>query len=156
MLLHLKTGLVALLLGLAGVSVAAAASFPWSKGDAAPPVAGIHLGDSRDRITEILGVPVETGKLGQNQETIRSRARGVTVAWTPSEGASVIFLDTRDGGDIDGIRLGDSRDQVLSKWGVPTNVQAGTAVYLAGAWWVVVKLDDANRVVQLYLGRVVQ
>ncbi len=145
--------LAALLLGVSGASLAAAPAFPWVSGDIAPPVAGIHLGDSLDRIKELLGEPVEKQKLGDYQESLRSRSRGVTVAWATADGAAVIFLDTREAGDIGGIRIGDTREEVLARWGAPSTVKDRTAMYLAGSWGVVLKLDELNRVSQLYLGR---
>lgn len=42
------------------------------------------------------------------------------------------------------------------KWGTPSIVDSGTAIYRAGVWGVVLKLDEKNCVAQLYLGRIQQ
>jgi hypothetical protein len=137
-------------------SIAGAPSFPWHDGDKAPIVAGVHLGDTQEQITQALGSPAETQKLGEHQLAFMFPLRGVTVAWASLDGAAIILLNTREAGDIGGVRIGDSRDDILSKWGAPSTAGEGTAIYVAGPWCVVLKLDENNLVVQLYLGRVAQ
>jgi hypothetical protein len=144
------------LIAISAQCFAGTPSFPWRDGDLAPAVAGVHLGDSQEQVAKVLGLPTETQKLGEHQVALRYPLHGVTVSWAPLDGAAIIFLDTRLAGDIGGVRIGDSRDDVLSKWGVPSTVQQGTAIYLATPWCVVLKLDESNHVAQLYLGRVAQ
>lgn len=136
--------------------IAGTPTFPWHDGDKAPPVAGVHLGDSQEQINAVLGPPAETQKLGEQQSAFHYPLRGLTVAWAPLDGAAIIFLETRAAGEINGVRIGDSRADVLAKWGTPSTVQNETAIYKAGSSCVVLKLDEHDSVAQLYLGRVAQ
>ncbi len=131
--------------------------FPWKGGDAPPPVAGIRLGDGLVRLEAVLGRPSITEKLGDEALVFTYRQRGVQVIYASLDGAAIIFLQTRAAGDIGGVRLGDSREQVLARWGQPASVQGPSAYYRAGSSWVViVKLDDNDVVKELGLGRLTE
>ncbi|MHB8068920.1 MAG: hypothetical protein ACYDIC_13600 [Desulfobaccales bacterium] len=134
-------------------AAAQSGAFPWKAGDAAPPVAGIHLGDDRQRLNAILGKPSETQKLGDDVWAFTYQKRGVQVLYTPLDGAAIIYLLNRAAGDIGGVRLGDAQEDVLARWGEPSLVQGETALYRAGDWVVVLKLDQRDKVKQLGLGR---
>jgi hypothetical protein len=127
--------------------------FPWKAGDAAPLVAGIHLGDDRARFETVLGKPSDTQKLGEVGLALTYRQRGVQVLYTPADGAAVIYLLTRVAGDIGGVRLGDKSEDVMTRWGDPSSVAGPMAFYNAGSWSVFLKLDQNHRVNQLGLGR---
>ena len=66
---------------------------------------------------------------------------------------SMIYLLTRAAGSIDGVRVGDGRDEVIAHWGEPPLAQGAQAMYPAGDWAVVVELGAEQRVVSISLGR---
>lgn len=143
---------IALLQVLAGP--AHGGEFPWKPGDAPPPVAGIHLGDGRVRLAAVLGQPSGTEKLGEDALALTYRKRGVQVLYAPLDGVAIIYLLTRAAGDIDGVRLGDTRQKVLARWGDPPSVGGPMAIYRAGDWGVFVKLGEDDKVKQLGIGRI--
>ena len=98
-------------------------AFPWKPGDAPPQVAGIRLGDGRARLEAILGKPSGAQKIGADAWAFTYQERGVQVLYTPLDGAAIIYLQTRAAGDIGGVRLGDTREDVLARWGNPSSVQ---------------------------------
>jgi len=151
--LPLVSWLMALLLLQVLPAAAQGGAFPWKSGDAPPAVAGIRLGDDRARLEAVLGKPSETQKLGEDAWAFTYRKRGVQVLYTPLDGAAIIYLQSRAAGDIGGVRLGDAREDVLARWGNPSSGQGETALYLAGSWVVVLKLDQNGQVKQLALGR---
>ncbi|MCX5889507.1 MAG: hypothetical protein NTY36_08650 [Deltaproteobacteria bacterium] len=129
------------------------AEFPWKPGDAPPPVAGIHLGDGRVRLEAVLGQPSGTEKLGEDALALTYRKRGVQVLYAPLDGAAIIYLLTRTAGDIGGIRLGDTRQQVPARWGDPPAASGPMGIYRAGDWGAFVKLSEDDKVKQLGIGR---
>jgi len=128
------------------------AGFPWKAGDPPPSVAGIRLGDTRERLDEVLGPPTTTQQLGEGAFGLSYRKRGISVGWASGDGVAMIFLNERYAGDIDGVRIGDTQGSVIARWGDPSSAQGETAIYRAGRWGVVLKLDQDAKVVQLYLG----
>ena len=129
--------------------------FPWKAGDPPPPVGGVPLAASRARIDSLLGAPDDSERLGADGWGFEFRARGLSIVYTPLDGAAVIYLLRRDAGDIGGVRLGDTPSSVLARWGKPTTTGGPNSLYIAGKWVVVVTADSAGtRVVQLGLGRV--
>ncbi len=151
--MHLISWIMTLLLLQVLPAAAQSGAFPWKAGDAPPPVAGIRLGDGRPRLEAVLGRPSETQQLEKDAWAFTYRKRGVQVLFTPLDGAAIIYLLNRRAGDIGGVRLGDMQEAVLARWGEPPIIQGDTAIYRAGAWVVVLKLDQKNRVKQLGLGR---
>ncbi len=138
-------------------ALASGGEFPWKAGDAPPQVAGIRLGDGLVRLEAVLGRPSTTEKLGDEALVFTYRPRGVQVIYASLDGVAIIFLQTRQAGDIGGVRLGDSREQVLACWGKPSSVQGPSAYYRAGSSWVViVNLDDNDVVKELGLGRLTE
>ncbi len=131
-----------------------AGEFPWKPGDAAPPVAGIRLGDGLVRIEAVLGKPSATQKLGNGVTVFTYRQRGVEVIYASLDGAAIVYLLTREAGDIHGVRLGDSRAEVVARLGKPPSVSGPMAIYPAGNWGVLVKLGEDDTVKQLGIGRV--
>ena len=128
--------------------------FPWKAGDAPPLVAGVPLAASRGRLDTLLGTPTDSQPLRADAWAFNFRARGLTVVYTLRDGAVAIYLLRRDAGDIGGVRLGDSRDAVLTRWGSSSTTVGPNALYIAGKWAVVLTLDSAlTRVVELGLSR---
>ncbi len=154
--MHFLCGLLVLILLQIPPAQAAGGEFPWKPGDASPPVAGIRLGDGLVRLEAVLGQPSGTQKLGEDIRALTYKNRGVEVLYAPLDGVAIIFLLSRAAGDIGGVRFGDTREQVLARWGNPASVKEETAYYRAGDWVVILKLDESDRVVQLGVGRAVE
>ncbi|MBY0578864.1 MAG: hypothetical protein K2P57_07435 [Burkholderiales bacterium] len=136
-------------------SVAALAdpgSFPWKKGDSPPVIAGVSLGMSREKLEQVLGQPSQTQKLGEDGLALVFKPQGVIALWAPLDGVAIIYVQTREAADIGGVRIGDSKAEVLSRWGMPSVIQGPTAIYRAGSWGAVIRLDETNHVVQLSVG----
>jgi len=129
--------------------------FPWKAGDKPPLVAGVALGSSRPRLNSLLGAPSDSERIGGDSWALKFAPKGLSVVYTPLDGAAIIYLTRRDAGDIGGVRLGDSKQTVLSRWGKPSTGEGRNLLYIAGKWVVVVTCDSADtHVVQLGLGRV--
>ena len=137
-------------------AMAQGGEFPWKPGDAPPPVAGIRLGDGLVRIEAALGQPSETQKLGEDIRAFTYKKHGLEVLYASHDGVAIIFLLSRTAGDIGGVRFGDTREQVLARWGAPASVKEETAYYRAGDWVVILRLDENDKVVQLGVGRAVE
>ena len=135
-------------------ALAQGGEFPWKARDAPPPVAGIRLGDGRVRLEAVLGKPSHTQKLGEDVLVLTYRQRGVQVLYAPLDGVAIIYLLTREAGEIRGVRLGDTRQEVVARLGDPPAVAGPMAIYRAGIWGVFVKLDQDDKVKQLGIGRV--
>src|SRR5262245_22777335 len=138
------------------VAAAQQGKFPWHDGDLAPRLGGISLGDPRARIESLLGPPEAVQALAHGAQQLEYKARGMTIVLSPREGASIIQLNSRAGGDLEGIRVGDSKDMVVKRWGTPKAGQGPVGLYVAGQWAVSIKLNDQRTIVeQIGVGRVV-
>jgi len=142
------------ILGSAEVS-AQQGKFPWKAGDPPPLVAGVPLGASRSRLDSLLGAPADSQELGNDGWAFKFAAKGLSIVYTPLDGAAVIYLLSRDAGEIGGVRLGDSKDNVYAHWGEPSTSEGPNSLYIAGKWVVVITVDASGKVVAvLGLGRV--
>jgi len=142
----------------AAISVAAAfiqhGAFPWKAGDPPPVVGGLHLGATRARMDSVLGLPSDSQHIALDGWAYNFRSKGVSVIYAPLDGASIIYLTRRDAGDIDGVRPGDLKRDVLARWGQPTTVGGLNSLYVAGNWVVVVTFDSTrSSVTRLGVGR---
>ena len=155
-LLTMTSAPLSCILLLSAASAAAQhGKFPWKAGDSPPAVAGVPLAASRARLDSLLGAPTDSQRIGADGWAFNFRTKGVSVVYTPLNGAAIIYLLRRDVGDIGGVRLGDSKGAVLGRWGAPSTSDGPNALYIAGKWVVVITLDSAaTRVVKLGLGRV--
>lgn len=134
-------------------AAAEAGRLPWKAGDDPPPLAGIALGDSRERVEGLLGKAPESRAVKGGVALVYVD-KGVVVMLDSRRQAAVVYLLTAAAGSLDGIRVGDSRDTVLQHWGEPTAVQGAEALYLAGDWAVIVELGEGQSVAQLSVSRV--
>lgn len=141
-------------------ALAQGGAFPWKSGDPPPAVAGIRLGDNFARLKAVLGQPSRVQKLApgvplENVAVLTCQASGLQVHITRADGVSIIYLLTRAAGDLGGVRVGDSWKEVLGRWGNPAGRSRDgvTAIYKAGHWAVALRLDQQNKVKQLFLGR---
>jgi hypothetical protein len=151
--MHFILWLVFLISLQSTTAVAKDGQFPWHDGDKSPSIAGIHLGDNRSRLDSVLGPPTSTHKLDDDGLTLTYEKQGIMVLYAYLDHSAVIYLLTRSAGNIGGIRIGDKREKVLEQWGPPSSAQGDTALYRAGDWVVVIKLDQNQMVVQLGIGR---
>src|ERR1041385_728063 len=150
-----KTTFMSLAILDAASSQAQQGTSPWKAGDSPPPVAGVRLGVTRAALDSLLGRPDKIQQMGQDGLGLTYTKRGISVVYTPLDGAAIVYLLRRDAGDVGGVRLGDTKDQVLARWGKPSTGEGMNALYISGKWVVVVTLDSVTgtRVVQLGLGR---
>ncbi len=136
-------------------AVAQQGALPWHVPDAPPSVAGLRLGASRAVIDSVLGPPDSVEQMGRGGKGLVYRARGLMLAYTDSEGVRLFYLDTRKAGDIGGVRVGDTREAVVARWGSPTQADGEMARYIVGGWAIVVAYDrDLQRVMGLGIRKV--
>jgi len=133
------------------------ARFPWHAGSAPPRVAGLRLHDSRARIDSVLGPPGQSASMGAGAVKLSYPARGISLIYTAVDSLAVIDLRTRAAGAIGGVRVGDTRSAVVTRWGEPTEVSRANLLWeVAHQWAIVARLDSAGtRVAVLTLGRIV-
>jgi hypothetical protein len=128
-------------------------SFPWKQGDKPPVIAGVKLGMSKEALLKLHGKPTQIQKLGEDSLAYTFNPKGITALWAPLDGVAIIYVETRDAADIGGVRIGDSKSEIVARWGVPPSIDGPTAIYRAGYWGVVVRIDETDHIVQLGLGR---
>ena len=89
---------------------------PVASSDTKPRVAGIALGDSKATVFAALGPP-DDREDQRNGAFWRYRAKGLTLAISDDDGVSLVRLGTREAGEVEGVRVGDSTAVALSRWG---------------------------------------
>jgi protein disulfide-isomerase len=129
---------------------------PWRPGDPPPTVAGLRLGAPRAVIDSVLGRPESVRSLGQGVVALGYRSKGIAVMYSDADSLAVLYLTSRAGGDIGGIRVGDAKDSLVARWGDPTSVEENVGLYQVGRWVIVVRLDSLSRVQLLGIGRVAE
>ena len=140
---------------LAACPLAAQGKPPWKAGDPAPALLGLHLGDTRARLDSLLGPSDGKQELGERVLALSYTARQVTVTWSRLDGVAVIDLRSRESGEIGGVRVGDTIQSLVERWGPPPQGEGTTGLYVFGAWAIVVRSDTAGeKIVMLSLGRV--
>ncbi|MFT3907474.1 MAG: hypothetical protein QM718_14350 [Steroidobacteraceae bacterium] len=139
---------------LSCVAHGADGQLPWKKGDEAPAVAGIRLGDEREKIEKLLGEAPERKELDNGALGLIYPQRGVAfVIGTHGAGVALMYLMSPAAGDLDGVHWGDTRDVVLAHWGEPTLVQGAQAFYVVGSWNITVELGEGQQISVLSVGR---
>jgi len=131
-------------------------TLPWHPGDAPPAVARLKLGAPRATIDSVLGQPESVRTVGQGVQVLGYRSRGLALMYSDADSLAVIYLVTREAGDIGGIRVGDAKDSVVARWGNPSSVQDNVGLYQVSRWVIVVRIDSLSRVELLGLGRAAQ
>ena len=108
---------------------------------------------SRPQVDSLLGKPDAVQDMGQGVQGLSYRSRGLSIVISELDGLSVVYATRRDWGDLDGVRVGDTRERVVQKWGAPDRGDGHAGIYLFGRWLILVRLDDSDsHVVQLGLG----
>jgi hypothetical protein len=131
----------------------ARADIPWNDGDAPPAVAGVKLGESKEDLVKQLGAPTKEEKIDPDGSGLTFAKPQIVVTLTPAKGVASVILTGPESGDISGIHIGTTREEVADKWGIP-KLMHGLAVYRVGWWAVAMRFDDGHSVTQLYIGRV--
>lgn len=112
--------------------------FPWRAGDAAPPLAGISLGDRLDAVERRVG-PLQS--FDEGEWRLEDDKRQLMTIVTEAKGAELVSVGRREDGDVGGVRVGDRFEDVVRKWGPPPEggpIMPGTDMFMyhAGEWSV--------------------
>ena len=137
-----RTARVALTTIIVALAACGREGLPWKAGDTPPALAGVSLGSSRDALLAVLGAPSRIDTLGRDENGaigMRFASKGVAVVSTTKQGVAIIYVTTRDGGAVDGVRVGDKRADVFKKWGEPTRSGPTKALWVVGDWVVLVE-----------------
>jgi hypothetical protein len=103
----------------------------------------------------VLGKPDSIQPVSRGGQGLFYGARGLRLTYAAADGLRLIYLDTRQAGDIGGVRVGDRRADVIARWGSPTQSDGEMARFIVGGWAIVVAYDgNLNRVVGLGLSMV--
>lgn len=137
--------------------VAQRGALPWHAGDPPPAVASLRLGAPRAVIDSVLGRPQSVKKISPGVDLLAYPSRGIAVMYSDADSLAVLYLASREAGDIGGIRVGDARDSVVARWGDPAETEENVGLYAVGAWVILVRLDSSlSRVQVLGLGRLAE
>ncbi|MBW8770112.1 MAG: hypothetical protein JF589_10170 [Gemmatimonadetes bacterium] len=143
-----------LLSGAAGS--AHAQRLPWKHGDTPPTLAGFRLHERPDSARARLGADVTVDTLGTSDDAAlayTSRRRGISLVTSRLDGVAIIYVTRRDAGMLDSIRVGDTRERVVRRWGNPPSTDGPNALWLVDDWVIVVELGEDKKVVRLAVGR---
>ncbi len=137
--------------------VAQGVGFPWKAGDAPPAFAGFRLGQNLAKARANLRGPIQTDSLGSGAGrgyAYTTRDRGLSILGIPAEGVGIITVRRRDLGVVGGVRVGDTCESVLKRWGRPSSGDAQVAQWIAGKWLVSARCGATRRVSELSVGNV--
>jgi hypothetical protein len=124
----------------------------WQPNDRPPAVVGVRLGDSEQDVVKALGKPDAIAQTGLGDQ-LEYRTRGVEVI-VAKDGVCEIRLLSAAAGDIDGVKIGDTAQDVVLKWGAPKGGQGRTAIFGGRDWGIAVQLADKSPdIVDLALAR---
>jgi hypothetical protein len=132
---------------------------PWQAGDQPPEFAGYRIGDRMATVRARLGAPVKVDTMGRGPAAalaLTNPSTGTTAVVDAYEGLAILYVTRREAGALDEVRVGDSKDAVLARWGKPTTVEGGTAMWVVGHWVIVVELKVGDVVSRLGVGRVAE
>ena len=131
--------------------------FPWKAGDSTPAFAGFRLGQNLGKARAAMRGPVQTDTLGSGSSrgyAYTTRDRALSILGIPAEGVAIITVRRRDLGVVDSVRVGDTCDAVLKRWGQPHSGDAQVAQWIAGKWLVSARCDDTRHVSELSVANV--
>ncbi len=128
-------------------SIPAAAALPWPSNAAPPLVAGVRLGDSFERVREVLGPNLEERSLFADAVEFVSRPVGLSISGTGDQGVATIALTTTDAPALWGVRVGDPASELLRRWGTPERSGSGRVMYRADTWAVLIMVDSVEQTI---------
>ena len=103
---------------------------------------GVALLASRNRLDALFGSPTGIENLRADIWRLDYHGKGLAVVYGPRGGVLEIHLARRDAGDIGGVRIGDTKNAVLARWGAPSDTELTSvgpeAAYIAGEWQVII------------------
>ncbi len=145
--------LIVLAMGLfVSSSAARGAEFPWKKDAPPPPVGGIRVGDTREQVESVLGKPDDVVPSDNGTVSLEYYERGLTVLLDPKIGVAFIYLVSKSAGDIGEVRLGDTKESVVARWGDPHAVTGNNFMYRTDNWMVVMGTGSDGKLDTLYIG----
>jgi len=124
--------------------------------DIAPTLAGFRLGQPLRIARPLVGLPLKVDTLGTGSDSILSfqnSSTGITLLATWTDGVGAILSTRRDAGAVNGVRVGDRRSDVLSRWGPPAATSADAATWIAGPWMITASFDSSGQIVRLGIGQ---
>src|SRR3954451_15133941 len=127
-----------LLSGAAGS--AHAQRLPWKHGDTPPTLAGFRLHERPDSARARLGADVTVDTLGTSDDAALAytrRRRGISLVTSRLDGVGIIYVTRRDPVMLDSIRVGDTRERVVRRWGNPPSTDGPNALWLVDDWVIV-------------------
>jgi hypothetical protein len=140
----------------AAASLVHAQRVPWKHGDKPPALAGFRLYETADSARARLGTGVSVDTLGTGADAalaFTNRERGISLVTSRADGVAIIYVSRRDAGMLDSIRVGDTRERVLQRWGNPSQADGSHALWLIDDWVILVELGEGNTVVRMGVGR---
>ena len=127
-------------------------------GQSPPSIVGIHLGDSRQLLDSLLGLPDRMPRGEVYIDGVRVpyaleySQQGLRLLYSESRGVTLMSLTRRSAGNVDGVRVGDSLSAIIPRWGIPSGGSgAGVSERLAwdrGTWRFIVD-SESGIVVQV-------
>lgn len=120
-----------------------------------PSLARIRIGDNIEKALKKIGKPLVKETLGEGTDapiSFKNKSTGINIIATHTEGVGVILITSRTAGVLDGIRIGDSYETVIAKWGVPASSNNRNGLWLAGKYVVTLTFDEKGNVSRLGIG----
>lgn len=119
-------------------------------------LAGFTIGDAFTAARSHLGGPVRVDTLGGGDDppvAFANSAKGITLVMANDGGVGAITVRTREAGVLDGIRVGDPKSAVITRWGPPAAGRGAHGLWLDGAALIAVTFGSDSTVTELTLGR---
>ena len=119
-----------------------------------PRVAGISVGNTEYSVRSTLGDP-ERKEAALGMTLWHYAQRQMTILWRDGEsGVHGVVVAGEKAGDVDGVKIGDTREASIRLWGVPARIrQDGRYLDFVGAHWVLTVEVWHDTVVQMTLMR---
>jgi hypothetical protein len=120
-----------------------------------PSFAGFRIGENIEKALKKIGKPLVRETLGEANDapvSYTNKSTGIGIIAARKEGVGVIFVTNRTAGALGGIRIGDSHESVVAKWGVPASGNKRNGLWLAGKYVITITFDEKGRVSRLGIG----
>ena len=116
----------------------------------APSIAGLRLGGAQEQVVAALGRPPEAGRI-EGHIVWRYQQRGITVVFDGSARVAMLIMTEPSAGTVDGVKVGDSVNAAVARWGAPSDRDAGMLFFLRGGWFISVE-DTGGTISALGIG----